>query len=255
MNRTPPIEVRRQLRKEVGFGCPIPGCGSPYLTWHHFDPPWSEEKHHNPSGMIALCPEHHAKADAGAFTKNQLRYLKQHAYNEEVKGKFDWMRNQLLAVIGSNFFYETPIILEYKNQPRIWFNRDEEGYLLLNVKMLSKSHEPRIIIEDNFWLNIGNPEDLECPPSGKLLKVQYANGDYLKIEFFELETISSAKRRYPVSNPESWGIPFPVTAVEVHKKVGDTNFEFGPRETCLPGNNKISNCFFRNCRVGISSAI
>lgn len=25
------------LRREVGFGCPV--CRSPFLTWHHFDPP------------------------------------------------------------------------------------------------------------------------------------------------------------------------------------------------------------------------
>jgi len=30
--RTPPVEVRRRLRRKVGFGCPIPGSGSPYLV-------------------------------------------------------------------------------------------------------------------------------------------------------------------------------------------------------------------------------
>ena len=39
MNRTPPKKVIQTLRQEVGFGCPIPNCGNPYLEWHHFDPP------------------------------------------------------------------------------------------------------------------------------------------------------------------------------------------------------------------------
>lgn len=253
MNRTPPIEVRRELRKEVCFGCPIPGCGSPYLSWHHFDPSWSERQHHEVSGMIALCSEHHAKADAGAYTKEQLRQLKMRTAQKtvEVKGKFDWMRNSILAVVGGNFYFETPVIFEFKGQPAIWFNRDENGYLLLNIRMLTASQEARVVIEDNFWLEIGNPEDLECPPSGKLLKVKYSNGDEIKIEFFELKSEQETKKRYPDIYPENWEITFPITAVEVFEKVGGTDFEFGPRETKLSGIN-MKNCFFKDCRVGLA---
>ncbi len=72
----PPADIRRALRVEVGFGCPVDGCGSPYLTWHHFDPPWRERQHHDAAGMIALCLQHHKEADSGAFSHEQLRVLK-----------------------------------------------------------------------------------------------------------------------------------------------------------------------------------
>ena len=72
MNRTPPKKVIQTLRQEVGFGCPIPNCGNPYLEWHHFDPPWSIENHHRPEGMIALCTQHHKNADNYAYTNEQL---------------------------------------------------------------------------------------------------------------------------------------------------------------------------------------
>jgi hypothetical protein len=72
LSRTPPIQVTREIRSEVGFSCPIDRCGNPYLTWHHFDPPWSIEQHHRPEGMVALCREHADKADAGAFTDDQV---------------------------------------------------------------------------------------------------------------------------------------------------------------------------------------
>lgn len=90
MNRTPPARIRERLRREVGFGCPVKGCGSPYLTWHHFDPPWSKHEHHEPNGMIALCREHHDQADAGAFTKDQLRAFKVATSDREkgVQGRF-----------------------------------------------------------------------------------------------------------------------------------------------------------------------
>lgn len=253
MNRTTPTEVRRRLRKEVGFGCPIPGCGNPYLYWHHFDPPWHEQQHHNPDGMIALCAEHHAKADAGAYTKEQLRDFKRQAAerSQEVRGRFEWMRRNLLAVVGGNFFYETLIIFEFRGQPIIWFNRDEDGYLLLNIRMLTKSGQPRIQIEDNFWLSRGEPIDLESPPSGKLLRVSYPNDDALKIEFFELESVAELRARYPEVRPERWGVRFPITAVEVYENVGGTNIEFGPRETRLPGMT-LRNNFMRGCRAGIA---
>lgn len=253
MNRTPPATVRRQLRREVGFGCPVPRCGNPYLYWHHFDPSWAERQHHDPHGMIALCGQHHAMADAGAYTKEQLRDFKRGGAERagELRGQFAWMRRKILAVLGGNFYYETPVIFEFRGEPIIWFNRDEEGYLLLNVGMLTVSGQPRVRIEDNFWLSRGNPDDLETPPSGKLLSVNYSNGDALKIEFFELESVAAARMRYAEAQLEQWGIPFPMTAVEVHNRVGGTDIDFGPRETRLPGGGGMRNCLCIGCRVGI----
>jgi hypothetical protein len=204
--------------------------------------------------MIALCQEHHDKADAGAYTTEQLREFKRRGAEraEEVKGRFEWMRHHLLVVVGGNFYYETPVVFQFDGQPSIWFNRDQDGYLLLNVRMLSTSREPRMVVEDNFWLNRGTPSDLESPPNGRLLHVKYANGDLLKTEFFELRSVAAAGERYPEARPVGWGVPFPITAVEIHKKVGGTELEFGPRHTTLPGNNIMRNCFMSRCNVGIA---
>jgi hypothetical protein len=209
------------------------------------------------SGDDALCSEHHDKADAGAYTKEQLREFKRRGAEraEDVKGRFDWMRYDLLAVVGGNFYYRTPVIFQYRSKPIIWFTRDEDGYLLLNVRMLTKSREPRTEIEDNFWLSRGNPDDLESLPSGKLLHVKYPNEDMFKVEFFELTSAAIAQKRYPeVDLEESLKMfrdpPFPVTAVEVHNRVGGTNLEFKPRETKI-GGSTITQCFFANNRGGI----
>jgi hypothetical protein len=70
-----PLAARQQLRREVNFGCPYPGCGSPYLTYHHFDPPRRVRLHHEPAGMIALCWLHHQSAESGAITVAQLREM------------------------------------------------------------------------------------------------------------------------------------------------------------------------------------
>lgn len=74
LDRTPPPDVREALRKEVGFGCPI--CRSPFLTYHHFNPPWREKEHHEPKGMIALCAKHHDSADRNTYSVEYLDRLK-----------------------------------------------------------------------------------------------------------------------------------------------------------------------------------
>ncbi len=193
-------------------------------------------------------------ADAGAFSKGQLHGFKRQGAEraEELRGRFVWMRHSLLAVVGGNFYYETPIIFEFRSEPVIWFSRDEEGYLLLNIRMLTTSHEPRMEIQDNFWLSRGNPDDLESPPSGKLVSVKYSNGDALKIEFFELQSAAAARMRYAEAQLEQCSIPFPMTAVEVYNRVGGTDIEFGPRETRLPGGSVMRNCLSIRCRVGIA---
>ena len=255
MNRTPPVEVLKELREEVGFGCPVLGCGNPYLYWHHFDPPWRERHHHDPAGMIALCGEHHPKADAGAFTKEQLRELKIRGRERagEVKGRFEWMRRDLLAVVGGCMYLRVPVILQVKGEPAIWFNRDPEGYMLLNFRMLTTSGQPRVRIEDNFWMPRGEPDELESPPNGRKLRIGYSNGDSLSVEFFDLLSADALFARYVRANRNVGSkIQFPVTAVDVSFSVGGTEISFSPERTVLPAFNQIVGGFFADGNVGIA---
>ncbi len=251
MNRTPPVAVRRHLRKEVGFGCPVDDCGNPYLTWHHFDPPWHERKHHNPEGMVALCQEHHSKADAGAYTPDQLRDFKR-VKSPQVSGRFDWMRNRLLTILGGNFYYEVPILFEFRGHPVVWFRQDDRGTLLLNLRMLTTAREPRLVVEDNDWVSLGTPADLECPPSGRLISVRYDNGDSLRVEFSEAEDCHSLSQEYPDARICEWPVAFPITTVKVWMSVSGTELSFSPTATTLPGRNVLQNSFFQRGRVALS---
>lgn len=255
MNRTPPIDVRKYLRNEVGFGCPIDLCGNPYLEWHHFDPPWHIRNHHNLEGMIALCTAHHKRADGGAYTNEQLREFKNDkSQAESIKGQFDWLRNDLLAVVGGNFFYKTLRIIEINGKDVVWFTRDEEDYLRLNVRMLSLLPLERAVIQDNFWTNIGEPTDLQSPPQGKELKIDYENGDHLSIKFLNLKTAEESFKRYPLLEETFTKYPllkyryvrFPITAVEVNMVIGGGNIELSPTATniqnCMSAGNFISDC-------------
>jgi hypothetical protein len=256
MNRTPPPDVRAELRREVGFGCPV--CGSPYLTWHHFDPPWREREHHDPAGMIALCRLHHDAADVGAYTREQLRELKGRGRDARgaVGARFEWMRHRLLAVIGGGFYYETPTPLLIGDKPVIWFNRDEHNRFLLNIAMPATVPEPRLQIRDNFWIEVGEPDDLECPPNGRVVSVRYRNGDRLRVEFFEVKDGEALSRRYThadgvrhlLEEEEPNGLP--VTAVDIQMRLFAPIIDFDAQKTRIGGNTMTGFMSVRN-RVGV----
>ena len=248
VRRTPPIEVRRELRREVGFGCPVSGCGNPYLEYHHFDPPWEEEHHHDPTRMIALCASHHAKA--GAWSKNQLRSMKLVSSNRpEVRGRFEWMREDVLAVVGGNFFYETPKIVVYRDEPMIWFERDQGGRLQLNLRVLTASGLPRARLENNDWIIRGNPIDVDSPPNGSRLRVRYDNGDDMSIRFREWGDPSELGRNYPRALDLDTALRFPLITAEITVVVGGTDIKFGPTTTHLPG-VQLTGSIVAHCNVG-----
>jgi hypothetical protein len=234
LSRTPPVPVRRELRREVGFGCPVSGCGNPYLEYHHFDPPWEKEHHHDPARMIALCAEHHAKA--AAWTIDDCRAMKTiPADRPDVRGRFEWMREDVLAVIGGCFYYETPNMVLFRDEPMIWFERDERRRLLLNFRVLTASGQPRTRLDNNDWIIRGDPVDVESPPNGSRLRVRYDNGDDLSIRFREWEDAEVLGREYPRALDLGQSLKFPLVTAEITFEVGGTNIRFGPTTTNLGG--------------------
>lgn len=212
--------MKKQLRQAQGFVCAVPDCLNPYLYYHHFDPPWEEQQHNEPDGMIGLCGEHHPKADAGSFTRDQLREYKRHAaeHAAEVKGRFDWLRHKIMIASGGIFYIDNTIEVQIGNTPTMWFNRDDEGYALLNVRMPQSGPSKRVVIEDNSWVESGNVKDLVSPPGGKSLEVSYGNGDFLKIRFEDLPDEAALRKHFP--NAAGMLLSeLPITSVEVEMKV------------------------------------
>ncbi len=202
--------------------------------------------------MIALCAQHHKKADGGAYTIEQLHALKSDKTNAKiVKGNLDWLRRDLLAVVGGVFYYETPRIIVIDDHELISLKRDDEGYLRLSINMLSIEAEERLIVDDNSWENIGNPLDLRCPPQGKELEVKYANGDFLYLKFIELNSADEASKKYNnISLKNNNSIKFPITAVEVNMNIGGTNIQLSPEATTF-GGNQIKGGLMLHCGCGI----
>jgi hypothetical protein len=77
------------------------------------------------------------------------------------------------------------------------FHRDADGFLLLNVDMPTASIAQRLRIWESAFYQRGARKDFECPPSGRLLKASYKNGDYLRVEFRSIATREEFAATYP----------------------------------------------------------
>lgn len=231
----PSPEIRAELRREVGFGCPVPGCANPFFTWHQFDPPAPGGDEFDPAGMIALCPRHGARAFAGGYSREELIEFKQGAAARAVQTKrqLGWMNRRLLIAAGGNFYYHPEVVVRVEGEPVLWIKRDPADYMLVNINMATKSGEARTIIEDNFLLASGDAEEIRIQPSGKLLRMAYENGDELTLNFFDIVSIDALRRRYiesqaPHWDPKRWHLAYPHTVLELGMTVAGTDIDFDP---------------------------
>ena len=177
MDRTPPASIRRLLRREVNFGCPVPSCGSPYLQYHHFDPPFSEEQHHNPEGMIALCTKHHPWADSGKWSNQELHRMKEKPFFRSdrlaVDG-FGWRKRELILAAGG-FYVRPAVFLRLNGRNVVWCDRDAEGILELNIDIRDQDDKPVILMQGDDWLELRGIErmqDIEVSPHGHTLVIR-----------------------------------------------------------------------------------
>lgn len=170
----PPIEVKRALRREVNFGCPVPGCGNPLLTWHHFDPPWKVREHHNVEGMIALCTRHHPMADAGIYSTEQLRDYKRIPNSTQfIKNKFEWMPEHSLIRLGGCYAFDWCRIT-IQGTVVLEIAKDDSG--LTATDLILEDHNSRILAQMSDNLLTASPEDfhdLAVSASGNRVTIWY----------------------------------------------------------------------------------
>jgi hypothetical protein len=249
--RNPPPHVKQQLRREAGFGCPMPDagtdyCGSPYLQYHHFDPPWCKEKHHDPDRMIALCATHHGRADN--LTVEQVREVKQTALERagEVAGRLDWMRRDLLLVTGTTIYYKPKTIVAVKGNPLLWFTRNAKDELLINAHTPDAKWRQRVSLLENDWVVRGNPADVESPPKGRSLAITYADGDRLQLRFQDWDTEDALAQAFPLIRGKVATDHYPVTTVSIDMRLQGFGIDLS-NNTMLNRHGMtvtMTNCFF-----------
>jgi hypothetical protein len=151
-NGDDPVAV--QLRQEVHFRCPVPGCGYPILTYHHFDPPWNVREHNEPEGMIALCHVCHDKADGtggGLWTKEQLRTFKRSPPNHPpTQETLLFLEPSLspLYRIGGNYLLDTRYVV-FSESPIVWQTRSPDGTVLFSFDLRGEDGATALMVREN----------------------------------------------------------------------------------------------------------
>lgn len=247
ISRTPPTEIRRQLRAEVGFGCPK--CGSPHLEYHHFEPTWAEQNHHNPDGMIALCAIHHAAADSGAFTREQLRELKRANYGA-VQSSFEWRRKHTVFICGGNFAYRCRSMLRVGGIDVVYFEKDENGYDTLSLNIYDICMNRIFEMRMNDWITKTNVDDIESPPSARMLVFKSSVHQVdIRIEFKDRSMLDLLEQRIALdfSIPVDENVVFCFFTGSIPAPVP---VKFNKRNTQFR-NMTLEGCQMSDCGVGI----
>jgi hypothetical protein len=188
------------------------------------------------------------------WTKGQLHEFKRSARQERghVKGRFEWMGQELLGVLGGNFAYECPIPLYYCKQPVIWFNRNQDDYLQVNLAMPRTPDNVVPVLDHSDRLVSADVQAIECAPSGRRLSVTYPNGNKLEIEFKPIETNQEAVKRYPDATKYLAKLQYPLVSVEFEMKVAALAIDIASTRMQLPNATIFRNSMGERCTIGFA---
>ena len=169
--KRPPIdpEIKRAIRKEAFYGCAF--CGNPIIEYHHIIP-YHVVLCHEEHNLIALCPNHHNKADRSMIPKDRLIQLKENPYNKDKENiKDDFFigsYNNLQLRLGHSTFIRTPNILVVDGMPLISIRSDDDNNVIMNAKFYDKTNNLIAEIVENEWI--------AHLKKHKLWDIQYAGG-------------------------------------------------------------------------------
>jgi len=218
MDRDPPQNVKRVLRQEVNYGCPVPNCGSPFLTWHHFDPPWSVKEHHNPEGMIALCTKCHPMADSSAYSQGQLRNFKQNPNPIDfIKTKFPWMPEKCIIRLGGCYAPDWCRI-SISGKSILEIRKDDVGLTTVSFILKKENNETLATMNENvFHAYPDAVHDLAISASANRIKI-WAEERRVGLEFHysrrsPIQIEKYIQRDTPVM-PDFVGQPVPIESLE-----------------------------------------
>ena len=149
MSRHIPIAVDQKVRKASGFRCAW--CGN-YLTERHHIYPFSVGGPHSEDNLILLCPNCHAQLGTGKISMDELknRRIGLTGKLDRSSGCLSINKQYFQIDVGSNHFINCQNILMLNDIPLISV-RNDNGYLLLSLRLFSKSGHLVCWMSENRW--------------------------------------------------------------------------------------------------------
>jgi hypothetical protein len=175
--------------------------------------------------MIALCLEHHSRADRNAYSISQLKKLKEFPYlrDKNPVGDFSWKREKLVVRCGSNISFNCAIILQHNNIDVLYLSKDDEGNEVLNINYVGSDGEPILSMRNNNWVIHKKLSDLDCKTSGGEIRLKLENASpYFRIKFKAIEKIDLR----PKIISDLWSAPD-----EIKNAIGFTDINNPPWST------------------------
>ncbi len=225
-NRPPtPAAVERELRQEAGFGCAK--CGHPYIEYHHIVP-YAEDQHFRPEDMLALCGNcHPALSKLGRDRQYEIKRDPHNVRANLFRGALEYDKRDLIFKVASNWYENTPVILQFFDLPIISCSLDE-NQAKVSLNLLDKNGKIILAVKENdVVFRIDDLWDFEY--AHNLAVARYGPRDIaLRMDFRKPDAVIEGK---------IW--------------LGDEQVRLGPNETSLPGGNLIKSSRISNCGVGI----
>jgi hypothetical protein len=169
----------KKLRTEVNCVCPardVKGpCSSLFLTWHHFDPLFKDCREHNPEGIIALCPTHASRADAGEYSKQDLKYWKKNPNVKDIRDIREHVgflhRNDLIVNLANSFLKGNRANIKCGDS-YINIHKDQNGLIVFNMKINDIGNKDLFYMRDNVFQPATQDIVIECKPESINLKIK-----------------------------------------------------------------------------------
>jgi hypothetical protein len=153
-------------------------CGHPFVEYHHIDE-FSEDPHHDPRRMMALCPNHHHQATVGALSRDAQVCYKSEPYNIArgfADGALKVNARAIAVEVGTNFFVGPGFKFLVDNESLLTLASDSGGRLSLSLTLYDEADQLQFIVDENEWVT-GDPAPWDIQYGYNVLKIRRKLGD------------------------------------------------------------------------------
>jgi hypothetical protein len=129
---------------------------------------------------------------------------------------------------GGGYCVGAETFVEASGQKIVWFTRDQDGQMLLNIDLRDAAGEPLFTMTDNDWIVAGDVDDLEVPPKGRSLTCKALHdGVNLTLSMQEVseDELQDLVREHSRSFDDDWAAvkqtvkTFPALLIELKAKL------------------------------------
>lgn len=165
LDRTIPPDIKRQVRKECGFGCIV--CGNSIYQYEHIIPEFKDAKSHDVDKIGLLCGSCHDKVTRSILPKDFIQQKRESPICLDNKvSNFEYYINpkdDITIILGKIKFINTPNILVINscNILSILPPEIEGSPPIICATFFDRNGEKVAWINNNEWFGDSNSFDIE----------------------------------------------------------------------------------------------